>query len=158
MTNTGKHVIIIVNFILIAAFISRFYFDKILSDLNESIKVKSEILQQNADFEKRFNKLSNKLTTIKLLSINSTRPFQLLSEVISFMPEGVKLTNINFTGNNINFEANISSRETLNLLIQNLGSLDSVKNIDIASVIRKNGKDQTTNTRFVLNMKTSNNN
>lgn len=154
MTNTGKHVIIIVNFVLIAAFISRFYFDKILSDLNESINVKSEILQQNADFEKRFNRLSSKLTTIKLLSINSAKPFQLLSEVISYMPEGVKLADINFTGSNISFEANIASRETLNLLIKNLSSLDSIKNIDIASVTRKNGKDQATYTKFVLNMKT----
>lgn len=154
ITNTGKHVIIIVNFLLIAAFISRFYFDRVLSDLNDSIKVKNEVLKQNAGFEKRFNATQKKIATVKTFLQMAKLPLAYLSEITGFIPDGVKLSNLTYVGGkNITLDAVIPSKESMNILMQNLNSSKYIKNFSIQNVERKNGKDQemTTQINVLLN-------
>lgn len=131
------------NFLLIAAFISRFYFDRILSDLNDSIKVKNEVLKQNADFEKRFNSAQKKIATVKTFLKTAKIPSFYLAEIAGYIPDGVKLASLNYeNGKSITMSATVSSKELINTFMQNLNSSKYVKNFMVQNVARKNGKDQ----------------
>lgn len=148
-TNTGKHLIIIVNFVLIAAFISRFYFDKVLSDLNDSIKVKAEILKQNSKFESDYNRIRNKIIAIKTLS-GTEKVLSNLQDIISVTPDGVKFSSLTYTANTISFQASIPTKEVFNTLINNLKSMQFVKSINISRVEKQKGNDPGIDSFFIL--------
>ncbi len=140
LTSTAKHLIIVVNFLLIAAFISRFYFDKVLSDLNESIQIKSEILKQNSDFEKTYVDLQKKIKEISVL----TGDEQLLtkfSELINVIPGEIKLTNFNYMDKNISFNAVSPSKQSLNIFLHNVKKLSFIKSISIPSIEKQSSND-----------------
>lgn len=148
-TSTAKHLIIIVNFLLIAAFISRFYFDKVLADLNDSVKIKSEILKQNADFEKTYNDIQKKIVAVQTLSKSATL-LPRLKEIVSVIPPEVKLTSISYTGSSVTFEAAVPDKNVLNILINNLKSIKYVKEVVVPSVEKKSGNDPQINSFFTL--------
>jgi hypothetical protein len=151
VTSSAKHLIIIVNFLLIAAFISRFYFDKVLSDLNESVKIKSEILRQNSKFEKTYKELQRKLVAIDTLSEPQTI-FPRLTEITSFIPNGVKFGSINYLSKTLTFTVISPNRELLNQLINNLKSLKYVKSLSIPSIERRMGLNSGIEAMFILKL------
>lgn len=150
VTATGKHVIIIVNFVLIAAFLSRFYFDRVLSDLNESVNVKSEIIKQNAGFEKKYIALQKKIKEIKKITTGQDRPLKIITELASLLPPGINLSNFSLKDNEVTFQANIDSDNSLKLFLSNLNSSKMVKSVEISGVEKKNIKDQVINASFQI--------
>ncbi len=150
MTATGKHVIIIVNFILIASFLSRFYFDRVLSDLNESIKVKSEIIKQNSSFEADYKTLQNKIEDIKKITSAQNRPIQIISELASLLPPGINLNSFALNNKEATFQARIDSEDSLTIFLSNLNSSKIIENVTIESIEKQNVKDQIMNASFKI--------
>lgn len=151
ITNTGKHLIIVVNFILIVAFGSRFYFDKVLADLNESLKIKNEILKQNLAFENTYKKIQQKIANVKIYTLSElSLPY--LSEIVNSVPNGTSLSGFDYSGRRISFSAIIPSKESLQQVIINLKSLKFVKNISVPNIGKKSGNDQEIKADFILDL------
>jgi hypothetical protein len=150
-TSTAKHLIIIINFLLIAAFISRFYFDKVLSDLNESVKIKSEILKQNSKFESTYKDLQKKIAAINTIS-QSGVILSRLEEVTGLIPNGIKFNSMNYLGQTLTFRASAPNRELLDQLINNLQSLSYVKSLSIPSIERRTGNNPGIDANFILKL------
>jgi Tfp pilus assembly protein PilN len=148
ITSTGKHIIIIVNFILIAAFLSRFYFDRVLSDLNESLKVKAEILKQMAPFEKKYVSVAKKISQIEKLKKGQALTLFDFEETLALIPPGIKLSSYKQIGKTISFSAHAASKDILKLLINNLKSASRVQTVNLKRVEKQSVKDQEINAAF----------
>lgn len=61
----GRVVIVLTEFIVIVAFLSRFYLDRRNSDLSEIVRQQKAILSSTADFEKQYSNLQQRLSVIK---------------------------------------------------------------------------------------------
>jgi Tfp pilus assembly protein PilN len=120
-----------------------------LSDLNESVKIKSEILRQNSKFENTYKALQKKLTAIETLS-NSETVLPQFNEIITLVPAGAKFTNLSYSLKTLTFSASFPNREVLNTLNQNLKSLKYLKSIAIPSVEKSAGPAPVINALFVL--------
>jgi len=67
LTTIGRVVIMATEFFVVAAFFSRFYFDRQNSDLSEKIRQQQAILTSTVEFEKEFNIFQQRLNLIKTL-------------------------------------------------------------------------------------------
>ncbi len=63
----GRYIVIITELIVILAFLSRFKFDRDLTDLNEKVKQQQAIVQSSAQFEQKFRFLQKQLLYIYIL-------------------------------------------------------------------------------------------
>ena len=64
LTTVGRYVIVFSELIVICAFISRFWLDRINSDLSESVRQQEAILQTTVDFESQYALLQQRLKVI----------------------------------------------------------------------------------------------
>ena len=66
----GRFIVVFTELIVILAFLSRFKFDRDLTDLNEAVSQKKAIVEAAADFEQDFLFLQKQLETIAGLKKN----------------------------------------------------------------------------------------
>ena len=65
LTTVGRYVIVFTELIVIGAFVSRFWLDRINSDLSESVRQQKAILESTASFEDQYSQLQKRLTLVK---------------------------------------------------------------------------------------------
>ena len=64
ITTVGRFVIVFSELIVICAFISRFWLDRINSDLSEAVRQQKAILETTVEFEKEYSSLQQRLKVI----------------------------------------------------------------------------------------------
>lgn len=150
VTSTGKKVIIMVNFLLICAFLSRFYFDRVLSDLNESIKIKQEIIKGNVQFEEEFRTLQKHLAQIGNLSANQEKSLAILKELFSAFSSGIRPSYLRFNPEDLSFSAKFFSYQQLRTFIQDLRNSKNIKTVVLKNVTKENIKNSQLEAEFNL--------
>ncbi len=65
LTTVGRWIIVLTEFIVVSAFISRFWLDRKNSDLSDTIRQQQAILESTQDFESEFNSFQQKLKYIR---------------------------------------------------------------------------------------------
>lgn len=116
----GRHIVIFTELIVILAFLSRFKFDRELTDLNEEVKQKKAIIESSAQFEKSFRFLQKKIDTAESLRKNQVQSDKILTELSSLIPVDVALSDFNVSGKQISFSATALSEAGLATFIKNL--------------------------------------
>ena len=135
----GRYITIITEFIVLAAFFSRFKLDQELTDLHESISQKQAIIQSVKSFEQNVRTLQNRITAIKQIDTHSTlyvNTLQFLEEVV---PRDVLLTRLEFTKNTVQISATAYSNSGFAQIVRNLRSAPTVRNLSIDSIDKPEG-------------------
>lgn len=122
-----------------------------MADLNESLKIKNEILKQNIVFENNYKKIQQKIQNAGVFSLSNISLAN-LSAIIDSIPNGIILSNISYTGNKISFSATLPSKEIMKQMITNLNSLKFIKNINVPNVGKKSGNDQEIKADFIFDV------
>jgi Tfp pilus assembly protein PilN len=97
-TSAGRAIVVLSEFVVICAFLSRFYFDTQLANLFDDIKQKKAIVAAAASFEEQFRQIQEKTQIVKALLAQESRPSVLISEISQLLPADVSLTGINLEG------------------------------------------------------------
>lgn len=93
LLSTFRYLVITTEMVVIAAFISRFYFDSKNADLNDEIKQKEEYITAYSSFEEEYRQLQDKLAVIKTL--DSVNPMSKYVEgIVSKLPRDMRLVKI----------------------------------------------------------------
>ncbi len=87
ITTAGRATIIITEFIVISAFVSRFWLDRKNSDLSEISRQKQAILESVIPFEGDFVKLQQKLSYIKNSYNNQPEYHKQIDSLVTSTPE-----------------------------------------------------------------------
>lgn len=99
VTTVGRVVIIITEFIVIGAFLSRFWLDRKNSDLSEILRQQKAILTSTKDFETDYNSLQKRLLYIKNFYQNEPKYVTILNSLISSLPNGIYFESFNLVKN-----------------------------------------------------------
>lgn len=135
--SAGRWIVILTELIVIAAFLSRFKFDRDLTDLHDKIKQKQAIVQSYSTFEKEFRFFKTRITEIKSLYAKQIDSTAVLNTVAQSMPADVLLSQFSFENSSLSISGVALSEEGLGNFLAGLISSKKFKNIDVSSIGRK---------------------
>jgi len=126
--------VIVVEFVVMSAFISRFWLDSISNDLNDSLKQKQAIIDSYSDFEKEFKGLQNKLFIFDQIKKTSKVPSIYLKKVSSYLPDNVFLTTIIMGDKSVTVSGVTSSELAVAQFMANLSSDKDFPDVVLAGI------------------------
>lgn len=89
----GRTIVVVVELLVVLAFLSRFWLDRQLTDLNEDIQRKVQIIKAASSFEQEFTQIQNRLKVFSQAS--STPDFEdHLKKIFNSVPSNVTLNQI----------------------------------------------------------------
>ena len=130
----GRHIVIIVELMVILAFLSRFKFDRDLTDLSEKIKQQQAIVTSSAQFETQFRFLQKQLKTIQQLESQQLVAEEILGEMASYLPLDVELSDLRVNGVKVSLNATALSEVGLGTFLRNLKTSPMFKNLSLSQV------------------------
>ena len=99
VTTAGRGTIVITEFIVILAFISRFWLDRKNSDLSEISRQKQSILESVVPFESEFVKLQQRLAYIKDFYNNQPQYDKQINSLITSTPQDLFFEKLSISNN-----------------------------------------------------------
>ncbi len=144
LLSTGRYLIVIVELLVLAAFVSRFKFDADLQSLKEQIDQQIPFIESQKNDEILIRQTQAQLSTIKNLKVSEPNYSSILKKIADQTPQNIKISNITLNKDNskLSFKIVGSSRNNNDLanLILGLKSETEFSEINLANV----GLDQST--------------
>ncbi|HUD19462.1 MAG TPA: PilN domain-containing protein [Patescibacteria group bacterium] len=132
----GRYIMIGTEIVVLLAFISRFSLDRRLTDLNDEISQKQDIIQANLDFEQDVRSLQDKLAKIKTLTAVPINTVDAVAQFQSLVPAGVYLQSLDLSKNQITIQADAGSTPAFSQFIANLQAAKNLTALDIGDIKR----------------------
>ncbi len=132
----GRYIMIGTEIVVLLAFISRFSLDRKLTDLNDEISQKQDIIQANEDFEQDVRSLQDKLAKIKTLSTTPINAVDTVTQFQALVPDGVYLQSWDLAKNQITVQADAGSTLAFSQFIANLQAAKNLSALDIGDIKR----------------------
>lgn len=119
LLSTFRYLVIVTEMVVIAAFLSRFYFDSVNADLNDEIKQKQTYIEAYLPFEKNFRAVQAKLSIYNQARQNEGKAQDLVELIVSKMPADLYLEEINLgiDGETLIRGASLSERSIQQLVV-----------------------------------------
>ena len=134
ITSYGRYIMIMTELIVLIAFASRFSLDRKLSDLNENISQKQEILEVNTELEKTIRETQEKISAIKLLMREQPAPIETLTTIQTLLPTGAYLETLTIDKNKINTNVTTDSSDSFTRFLTNFSSTTTLTSVEIGKV------------------------
>lgn len=123
--STFRYIVILVELIVVGGFLSRFYFDVRINDLNDAIKQQSAIIAARRDFENEFREKQLKVSVLSAIDQTSTSLVAVTDAIASYIPLDTRIENISLESGNVVLRVS-SARETSIYDLINLMSGDTL--------------------------------
>lgn len=131
--SVGRVIVIVTELVVIAAFLSRFWLDRTLTDLNEDNAGLKRQVEAVSDFEANFRRAQERIETIKKVAVK-TEYADRVSEISALLPSGVTLTKISFLKQDMNLSGIALSEEGLAGFVSTLSQSRKFQDISLGSV------------------------
>ncbi len=96
MLSNGKYFVIVVEIVVVGAFLSRYKFDNDLANIQDKIKEQVPYIQSLHETELTLRTTQFQLATISKTKKESPNWSQLMTKIASLTPQNTKLTNVSF--------------------------------------------------------------
>lgn len=144
-----RFIVIVVELVVVASFLLRFWFDVQISDLEDEIEQKSALISSKSSFEKEFRKTQNKLLIFSTITADSNLSLPLLEAVSASLPADTQLTEFTRTDRNLQLTGATLSENSIARLITNLKENPRFASVNLVKIETK--KDSTL-VEFILNL------
>lgn len=134
LLTTFRFLVIIVEIIVMGAFLSRFWLDAKNSDLNDEIKQKQAVIAASKDFEDEYNNLKQKLVVYTAATKGQEEINSYLQKIPTYTPSTISLTNITTSPSLITLSGNAPSEQFVAQLIANLSQDSGFDNVSLSSI------------------------
>ena len=138
--STFRIIVIVTELIVVCAFLSRFWLDAKITDLNDQIKQKSSIISSFSPLEKKFRQVQIKLSVFSTLTSNGQLVSKTIKTVYSYLPPDVFLNSFSYKDRGSNINATTLSEQSISQLIANLDSLGLFSKISLDQVNSQKNK------------------
>lgn len=137
--SVGRYIVMFTELLVVLSFLTRFYLDRQITDLNGSIFQAQTTVAAYGNFEQDFRALQQKIDQYKQIEQkeNIVEIFPALSEVI---PDGVELQELAIYPDKVSLTGVVHSQRSLNLLINNLQISPNFANV-VVNTIESQGSD-----------------
>lgn len=131
--SAGRYLVIFTELIVIISFATRFKLDRDLTDLNDSIFHKKNLIESYGQLEKDFRQIQDKISYYSELekSKTSTDVFVSLTEIT---PKDVVITKLTVSSSDVVIVGSTISQAAFNILITNLQLSPNFHNITVSKV------------------------
>jgi hypothetical protein len=133
----GRYIMVVTELVVLVAFVSRFSLDRKLTDLNEEISQKQEILEVNADLETSIRTLQATLKSAKEIIVNEPLPLDVITMLQRTTPTGTALDGFTIRGNRLTTKAFSLSASSFNQFLAQLTADSLVQSVNVDSIERK---------------------
>ncbi len=150
--DTGRWIVVLTEFVVICAFLSRFYFDTKLANLFDEVKQKQAIVDSALSFEESFRAVQDKIKIIKSMLAEERKPSTAMAEITQFLPLDTFLTSINLNREKLSISGYSLSERSLNVLLSQLVFKSGLKEVSLDSV--SSPKDDSQGIIFTISAET----
>lgn len=133
----GRWIVVVVELVVILAFLSRFKLDRDIADLYESIRAKQNIIQSSAGFERDFRQFQSRLVMADTLTKKQLQAVPIIQAVAASLPTEVVLTNLAFEEGEVRLTGLSLSENGVKSLVSNLRVSSVLSDISIASIAKQ---------------------
>jgi len=132
--STFRIIVITTEMFVMFAFLSRFWLDAKLADLNEEIRQKQGIITAFSDFERTFRASQEKLKIVSTAKLQNKNLGLILTEITSTLPVDIVLTSISFGQNGINISGNAPTEQSVSQFMANMKANEVLKKVSLGPI------------------------
>lgn len=143
----GRLVVIITETIALATFLTRFSYDRQISDLHSKIKQDQAIVKAYADQEATYRNTQDRLTSIQQLENQAPQLVDLMKGIAITIPSDTTLSDLTVTPDSLKVEAIFQSTTSLATLIKSLQDNPKITSVSLDKI-----EDKTTSAVIVANI------
>jgi Tfp pilus assembly protein PilN len=148
--STFRIIVIITEVVVMGAFLSRFWLDARVSDLNDEITEKRAIIEATTDFEEDFKSAQKRLGIFTAIASEEFGAASTLETITSYIPNNVALVSYSFLQNKASVKGVSSSERAIAQFIANLESVEEFEKISIVQLGAS--EDQVSQLLFTLDI------
>lgn len=138
--SVGRWIVVLTEFVVICAFLSRFYFDTQLANLFDDLKQKKAIIASTASFEDNFLQIQERTNSVKALLAQENKPSVLVVEISKLLPVEVTLNRISIADDELKITGYSFTESGLKYFMTGLINHPNIKQVSIDEVSsRKEG-------------------
>jgi Tfp pilus assembly protein PilN len=131
--SVGRYVVIFTEVIVIVSFVSRFTLDRQITDLNNSINQKVNVIDSFGELEDNIRTTQKMIDDYKQVE-QSTKILKTFPALTEVTPQGVILRQLTIRPNQIAISGTTFSQENLNIFISNLTLSEYFTDIDVSRI------------------------
>lgn len=128
----GRYLIILTEIVVILAFMMRFKVDADLSNLNDAIAGKANIIAANMKFETEYIGIQNRLNEAGKI-IADTPVWQILDQITTQVPESIKITTLTIGNRGFSLSAT-GDQSGFNTFVDRVLSQKNFKNLNLSNI------------------------
>ncbi len=136
---SGRYIIILVEAIVIIAFLSRFKLDQELSDLSASIEGEKRIIASQSEQEKGFREIQKKLDVAQTMLNSQMKLSEQLDGLLATLPQEVKLESLFIRTSDISLAGTTNSETALGQMLLAMGKNPNWKELNLTNLSTENG-------------------
>lgn len=140
----GRWIVVFTEFIVICAFLSRFYFDTELANLFDSIRQNKAIVDSAIGFEDNFRQTQEKIKILKNILAEESSPSTTVAEISSLLPLDVSLIEISLNDDKLILTGFSLSEQGINVLIGGMSKNHKFSQISLNNLGQKEGTNEIT--------------
>lgn len=140
LLTVGRAIVIVVELVVICAFLSRFWLDRQLTDLVENNNNKRVQIEASNSFEQDFTSLQKRLAVAKQIDGERLTPSLYTKEATKLLPHQVILSDISFNQDKFSFAGVSSDEAGLAGFIKALEKSDKFTNVTLDTISLNSGE------------------
>lgn len=131
--SAGRYIVMFTELIVVLSFVTRFYLDRQITDLNRAIFQKESVINSYGNFEQEVRAIQTRIAQYEEIeqSANIADTFPSLAEVV---PTGIKLDELVIYPDRVALKGTVLSQKSLNILINNLQISPKFHNIVVSTI------------------------
>lgn len=131
---TFRYIVILVELVVILGFLSRFWLDVKISDLDDEIKQKSALISSRSSFEKEFRRTKQKLSLFSTLTDPNLMASTFLKDVVNNLPQDVQLTSFDKTGTQVEVRGASVSENSISAFLNSLSEVADFDSVVLTKI------------------------
>jgi hypothetical protein len=132
--SAGRAIVILTEVIVIIAFLSRFWLDRKLTNLNDANDKKKAQVELSLSFENDFRGVQSRLAAYKALNSINFKASGFVDEMGKYLPEDIVLTSIEVTEDNVEVKGKAFTDQGLAIFLKGMNSSDKYTNVGLADI------------------------
>lgn len=143
LLSAGRIIVVLTQLVVIAAFLSRFWFDRQLTDLADRNNQLKTQIEARTSFESGFRDLQERLSAYGKVYGERTIASSVITDIAQALPSDVFLSNVSITERTLVLQGSALSERGLAGFIKALGSEKEFENPVLTEVSLDSGGQQT---------------
>jgi len=139
-TTIGRYLVIGTELIVIAAFLSRFYLDRVLTDLNEELNQKQSVIESFSDLENRVETTQQRINLVKKLLAGQMNINQQLTKIGQSTPKSVAFENLSFDSEQVQIDGTALSKQAAASFLSALKTNQNFTNLNVNKLSSKSNQ------------------